>query len=305
MLRLLAGRVLQTIPTLLGVTLVVFLVVRMTGDPAAVLLPSETPPEAVAEFRRRHGLDESLVVQYVTFLRDALTGDLGDSIRYSSPVVGLIADRLPATVQLAVGAMVLAGVLGIVLGVLGGIRPGSALDYVGRFLALFGQAIPTFFLGILLILVFGVAWGMLPTVGMGDWRNLVLPSITLGFFLLPPVLRVTRGSVMDVVTQDFVRTARSTGMSEARVIVVHVLKGALIPVVTIVGLQVGAALGGAVITEIVFSWPGVGQLLVNAISTRDFPVVQGVVLFAAAVFVVINLVVDLSYSFLDPRIRLS
>jgi len=305
MLRLLAGRVLQTIPTLLGVTLVVFLVVRMTGDPAAVLLPSETPPEAVAEFRRRHGLDESLVVQYVTFLRDALTGDLGDSIRYSSPVVGLIADRLPATVQLAVGAMVLAGVLGIVLGVLGGIRPGSALDYVGRFLALSAQAIPTFFLGILLILVFGVAWGMLPTVGMGDWRNLVLPSITLGFFLLLPVLRVTRGSVMDVVTQDFVRTARSTGMSEARVIVVHVLKGALIPVVTIVGLQVGAALGGAVITEIVFSWPGVGQLLVNAISTRDFPVVQGVVLFAAAVFVVINLVVDLSYSFLDPRIRLS
>lgn len=305
MLRLLASRLLQTVPTLLGVTIVVFVIVRMTGDPAAILLPSEAPPEAVAEFRRRNGLDQPLIVQYLTFLRNAAIGDFGQSIRYASPVSELIADRLPATLQLTVGAMVFSGVLGLLLGVLGGIRPGSVTDYVGRFLALFGQAIPTFFLGILLIIVFGVAFQALPTVGAGDWRHLILPSVTLGFFLLPLVLRVTRGSVMDVVTQDYVRTARSKGMSETRVIGVHVLKGSLIPVVTVVGMQVGAALSGAVVTEIVFSWPGIGQLLVNAISTRDFPVVQGVVVFAAVVFVLINLLVDLLYSLLDPRIRLS
>jgi ABC-type dipeptide/oligopeptide/nickel transport systems, permease components len=287
------------------VTLLVFVVVRLTGDPTSVLLPPETPAEQVEEFRRANGLDLPLITQYFTFLGNLLTGDLGNSLRYGVPVSQLIAERLPATLELTLGAVIFSTTVGLILGVLGALRRGGAVDYAGRFLALAGQAVPTFFLGILLILLFGVVLQALPTVGRGTLANLILPSVTLGFFLLPLVLRVARGSVLDVVHQDYVRTARSKGMSEARVVSVHVLKSALIPVVTVLGLQVGAALSGAVVTEIVFAWPGLGQLLVNAVSTRDFPVVQGVVLFAAAVFVGINLLVDIAYSLLDPRIRLS
>lgn len=305
MLRAIALRVLQAIPTLFGVTIVVFVIVRLTGDPTAILLPPETPRAAVNAFKHEYGLDKPLIVQYLYFLGHAVTGDLGESLRYAEPVNQLIAERLPATLQLTVGAVVFATVLGLILGVLGGLRQGKAIDYLGRSIALAGQAIPTFFFGLILILIFGVWLQVLPTVGMGDFRNLILPSATLGFFLLPLVLRVTRGSVLDVVHQDYIRTARAKGLSETRVVSVHVMKSALIPVVTIVGLQVGAALSGAVVTEIIFSWPGLGQLLVNAITTRDFPVVQGVVLFASVVFVVVNLIVDITYSLLDPRIRLS
>lgn len=305
MFRAIGARLLQAVPTLLGVTLLVFVIVRLTGDPTSVLLPPETPPEQVAQFRMEHGLDLPLFAQYFSFLGNMAAGDLGNSLRYGVPVSQLIADRLPATLELTIGAVVFATVFGLVLGVAGALRRGKAVDYTGRFLALTGQAVPTFFLGIVLILIFGVWLQVLPTVGRGSFLNLIMPSVTLGLFLLPLVLRVTRGSVLDVAQQDYVRTARSKGMSEARVVSVHVLKSALIPVVTVLGLSVGAALSGAVVTETVFAWPGLGQLLVSAISTRDFPVVQGVVLFAAVIFVGINLIVDITYSFLDPRIRLS
>lgn len=305
MVRAVVTRLLQAVPTLLGVTLLVFIVVRLTGDPTSVLLPPETPPEQVEEFRRAHGLDLPLFAQYFAFIGNLLGGDLGNSLRYGVPVAQLITDRLPATLELTLGAVIFSTTVGLILGIVGALRRGGAVDYAGRFLALAGQAVPTFFLGILLILLFGVVLQALPTVGRGTFANLILPSVTLGFFLLPLVLRVARGSVLDVIHQDYVRTARSKGMSETRVVGVHVLKSALIPVVTVLGLQVGAALSGAVVTEIVFAWPGLGQLLVNAVSTRDFPVVQGVVLFAAVVFVGINLLVDIAYSLLDPRIRLS
>lgn len=304
MIRVVVYRLVQTVPTLFGVTLIVFILVRLTGDPAAILLPPETPPEAVHEFRVQNGLDKPLVVQYLYFLKGIVTGNLGTSIRYQEPVTTLIGDRLPATVELAVAAMLIALVVGLVLGVLAGIFQGRWIDTVARLLALGGQAIPTFYLGILLILVFGVWLRAVPTIGNASPSSLILPSITLATYLTPMVLRVTRGSILDQLNQNYVRTARSKGMSERRVVVVHLLKSALIPVVTVVGLQIGAALGGAVITETVFAWPGLGQLLVNAISTRDFPVVQGLVLFAAAIFIVVNLVVDLTYRFLDPRIRL-
>lgn len=305
MLRTILFRVLQAIPTLLGVSIIVFLIVRMTGDPAAVLLPPEATRQAVKEFRHDNGLDLPLPLQFLYFLRNAVIGDLGTSLRYNTPVTGLISDRLGATVQLTAGAVVFATVVGLLLGVLGGLRPRRAVDHVGRTLAVIGQAVPTFFLGIVLILLFGVQLRWLPTIGAGDFRNLILPSITLGLFLLPIVLRVTRGSVRDVAQQDYIRTARAKGISERRVVGVHVLKGSLIPVVTVIGLQIGTALSGAVVTEVVFAWPGVGQLLVSSVTSRDFPVVQGVVLFAATVFVAVNLIVDLSYSLLDPRIRLS
>lgn len=305
MIKNLILRLLQAVPTMLGVTIVVFLVVRLTGDPTSILLPEDAPPEAVAAFRSKFGLDQPLIVQYFAFVLNAIQGDLGTSIRYGQPVTQLIAERLPATGQLSLVAIVFSLVVGLILGTIGGLRQGKLVDYTGRFLALMGQAVPIFFLGILLILIFGVWLRVLPTVGMGDFRNLILPGATLGLYLLPLVLRVTRGSVLDVMNQDYVRTARSKGMSESRVVGVHILKSSLIPVVTVLGLQVGGALSGSVVTEVVFSWPGIGQLLVNAIYTRDFPVVQGVALFAAIVFIGINIVVDIIYGLLDPRIRFS
>lgn len=305
MIKNLVLRLLQAVPTMLGVTIVVFLVVRLTGDPTSILLPEDAPPEAIAAFRKEFGLDQPLVVQYFTFVGNMLQGDLGHSIRYGQPVSQLIAERLPATVQLTLAAMLFSLVIGLILGTIGGLRQGKWVDYTGRFLALMGQAVPVFFMGILLILVFGVWLRWLPTVGNGGFTSLILPGVTLGLYLLPLVLRVTRGSVLDVMNQDYVRTARSKGMGEGRVVGVHILKGSLIPVVTVLGLQVGGALSGSVVTEVVFSWPGIGQLLVNAISTRDFPVVQGVALFAAIVFIGINIIVDIIYGLLDPRIRFS
>lgn len=305
MVRMLLLRLLQTIPTILGVTFITFVLVRLTGDPAAIMLPPDAPAEAVAQFRQQYGLDRPLPVQYWLFLTGLLKGNLGTSIRYDTPVSELIVQRAAATLELTVSAMLLAVVVGGTLGVLGAVWRGGWIDSFGRFIAVGGQAIPTFYLGIVLILVFGVWLRVFPTVGAGGLQFLVLPSITLASFLIPLVLRVTRGSVLDEIGQDFVRTARSKGMRESRVIRKHVLKAALIPVITVIGLQVGGMLGGAVITETVFSWPGLGQLLVNAISTRDFPVVQGLVVFAAAAFIAVNLVVDIIYRLLDPRVRLS
>ena len=304
MVSLVLRRLLQTIPTLLGVTLIVFILVRLTGDPTTIMLPPESPPEAIAEFRAAHGLDRSLLVQYLVFLRGALTGDLGASIRYQEPVTDLIAQRLPATLELTAASMLLAIVLGVSIGLLAGLFRNSWFDRLARTIAMAGQAIPTFYLGIVLILVFGVWLQWLPTIGDGGLRFLILPSVTLAAYLTPLLLRVPRGSVLDEINQDYIRTARSKGMSEWRVVTVHLLKSSLIPVLPVAGLQVGSMLGGAVITETVFAWPGLGQLLVNAISTRDYPVVQGLVLFAAAAFILVNLLVDLTYKFLDPRIRI-
>lgn len=305
MLRLIGFRILQTIPTLIGVTVVVFVLVRLTGDPAAIMLPPQAPPSAVAAFRAEYGLDHPLIVQYVDFLRGIVTGNLGTSIRYEVPVTELIGSRFLATFSLALASIALSVVIGVGLGVLAGTFQHTKIDTFARLVALGGQAIPTFYLGIILILIFGVWFHVLPTVGMGGPSSFILPCITLGFFLVPLVLRVTRNSVLDELNQGYVRTARSSGMSERRIILVHVLKNAMVPVITVVGLQVGIALGGAIITETVFAWPGLGQLLVTSISTRDYPVVQGLVLLAAVIFITVNLMVDLAYRLIDPRIRLN
>jgi peptide/nickel transport system permease protein len=303
--RFILRSVLSSAVTLLGAAVLVFSIVHLTGDPAAIMLPMGTPPDAVEAFRHANGLDRSLVVQFWTFIRDALSGNLGMSIRYQVPVSTLLGERLPATIQLACTALAISILVALPLGVLGGLYRNSWIDYTGRFLALSGQAIPVFYLGILLIIVFGVWLRILPTVGAGGISHLILPGITLAAFLVPLMLRVARGGVLDERQKEYLRTARAQGLSERRVTSVHMLRNALPPMLTVIGMQVGAVLGGSIITEAVFAWPGVGQLLANAISTRDFPVVQGLVLFSVLVVVVVNLVVDVLYAVLDPRIRLS
>lgn len=296
-------RVVQTIPTLIGISLAAFLLVRLTGDPAVILLPTEASPEAIAEFRTKFGLDESLPVQYWQFLRNTLQGDLGTSIRFNVPVLDLFLQKMPATVELAVASITLSMLAGIPMGVLSGLRHRTLTDTIIRGFAFLGQAIPGFYLGLLLIIGFAVKLRWLPTGGRGTWQQLVLPTITLSVFLLALLVRFTRGAVLDAKRQPHVVTAESKGLSSWRVLRSHILKNSMIPIITVIGLQVGAVLSGTVVTEVVFNWPGIGRLMVDAIYTRDFPVVQAMVMIVATIFIVVNLVVDILYSVFDPRIR--
>lgn len=295
-------KIFEAFVTFLGAALVVFVLVRLTGDPATALLPPETPPEVLEEFRAKHGLDEPLIVQLFAFISNAVTADFGTSLRYSQPVTELIVQRLPATLTLAFSAILIAISVGLPLGAVSALRRGSWVDSLGRFVGLFGQAVPTFYLGIILILVFSVSLRLLPSQGYGSASHLVLPGVSLAFFLIPVILRVTRASVLEALGQDHVLAWRTMGMPRRRILRQHVLRAAALPVVTVLGLQLGIALSGAIVTETVFAWPGIGQLLVGAITTRDFPIVQGIVILAVAFFLVINTIVDISYKLLDPRI---
>jgi ABC-type dipeptide/oligopeptide/nickel transport system permease component len=296
-------RLIQVIPVLLGITIVAFVLVRLTGDPATIMLPPETPQETVDAFRKEYGLDQPVYIQYLQFIGGALTGDFGKSLRYKEPVSTLFFERLPATLELAAGSMAIAIFVGIPIGVLSAVKKNSWLDTITRFLALFGQAVPSFYLGLMLIMIVAVQWRMLPTGGRGSTAQLILPAITLGVHLLALTARFSRGAVLDVMRQDYVRTGRAKGLNERLLLMRHVMKNAMIPIVTVIGLQVGAMFSGAVVTETVFSWPGIGRLMVQAISTRDFPIVQATVMIVALIFVVVNLLVDLTYAWLDPRIK--
>ena len=296
-------RLIQVIPVLLGITIVAFVLVRLTGDPATIMLPPETPQETVDAFRKEYGLDQPVYIQYLQFIGGALTGDFGKSLRYKEPVSSLFFERLPATLELAAGSMAIAIFIGIPIGVLSAIKKNSWLDTITRFLALFGQAVPSFYLGLMLIMIVAVQWRMLPTGGRGTMAQLALPAITLGVHLLALTARFSRGAVLDVMRQDYVRTGRAKGLNERLLLMRHIMKNAMIPIVTVIGLQVGAMFSGAVVTETVFSWPGIGRLMVQAISTRDFPIVQATVMIVALIFVVVNLLVDLTYAWLDPRIK--
>jgi ABC-type dipeptide/oligopeptide/nickel transport system permease component len=298
-----ARRLLQVIPVLLGITLVAFVLVRLTGDPAAIMLPPETPKEAVAAFRSEFGLDLPLPVQYARFVGNALRGDFGRSIRYREPVADLFKERIGATLELALGAMLIGLVLGIPMGIISAVRRNTWIDAFVRVTALIGQAIPGFYLGLMLIILVAVQWRLLPTGGRGSPEQLILPSITLATYLVALTSRFTRGAVLDVLRQDFVRTSRAKGLTEWSVLAGHVMKNALIPIVTVIGLQVGQVFSGAVVVETVFAWPGIGRLMVQAIYTRDFPIVQATVMIVALVFVIVNLLVDLTYAWLDPRIK--
>jgi ABC-type dipeptide/oligopeptide/nickel transport system permease component len=298
-----ARRLLDAVPLLVGSSVLVFLLVHLSGDPALLMLSPDTPPEQVAEFRRAHGLDRPLHVQYLRFIGGVLQGDLGESIRLRRPALDLVLESLPATLELAAASLVLVVAVGIPLGVLSAARSGSRLDVLVRAFMFFGQGAPPFWLGLMLIVLFAVKWRLLPSSGRGDLAQLILPSVTLAVYFVAAVARLTRGGLVGALRSDYVRTARSKGLGPARVLYGHALRNVLIPVVTLIGLQTGTLLGGAVVTETIFAWPGVGRLVVDSIYRRDYPVVQAAILVIVVLFVVVNLVVDLSYRLLDPRVR--
>ncbi|HEX7124461.1 MAG TPA: ABC transporter permease [Thermodesulfobacteriota bacterium] len=296
---------------LVGVSLLVFVAVRLIpGDPAAVLAGADTTSEQIEQIRRDLGLDRPIWVQYARYVRRALEGDLGRSIHSRQPVAEEILGRFPATLELTLASLVIASIVGIGVGVLSAVRQYSLLDHVTMVGALAGISMPVFLIGILLVWFFSLYLGWLPTGGRPEcWAcadrviHLILPTLTLAGISVGMIARLTRATMLEVIREDFNRTARAKGLGEWSVIWRHALRNALIPVVTFLGLQFGVLLGGAVVTETIFSWPGMGRLVVDAIGSRDYPVIQGTVLFMAVLFVLINLAVDLLYGVLDPRVR--
>jgi peptide/nickel transport system permease protein len=296
-------RLWQAVLVLFGVSVVVFAILHLTGDPAGLLLPPDATAEDVARFRKAMGFDDPWIVQYARFLKGALQGNFGESLRHGEPAMGLVVERLPATFQLAGAGLLLAICLAVPAGIVSAVKRNTMIDYFSTVVALLGQAMPTFWLGIMLILVFSVHLNWLPSSGRGDLQHLVLPAVTLGLFTTARITRLTRSGMLEVLGQDYIRTARAKGVSEQPVVWKHALKNASIPIVTIVGIELGTLLGGSVITETIFAWPGVGRLSVQAIFNRDYPVVQAAVFILASTFVVVNFLVDLAYTWLDPRIR--
>jgi len=289
----------------LSVTLILFILIRsVPGDPARVLAGFDAPPDVVEEIRRRYGLDRSLPEQLVMYMINLMKLDLGKSIRTDAPVVYEVMARLPNTVVLAVVSMAIALAVGIPLGTLAAIKRETWVDYVITSLTVLGTSIPTFWLGLMLILLFAVQLRLLPAGGSGTPAHIILPAVTLALPMSAPIVRATRSSVLEVLNQDFVRAARSKGLGEGKVLFKHVLRNALIPVTTIAGLQLGNLMSGAVITETVFAWPGVGRLVVDSIFARDYPMVQGAIFIFAIIYALINLVVDILYVVIDPRIRI-
>jgi peptide/nickel transport system permease protein len=297
-------RVAMTIPVLLGVATLVFSLVHLVpGDPAQAMLGEAASGADVAELRTKLGLDRPLTTQYGHFLSGLLRGDLGTSFRYNTPVEREISQRLSNTVRLAFSAMGVAVVIALPLGILGALFRGRAIDQAAMALSLAGISMPNFWLGPLLAIVFAVKLGWLPVSGSGTTLSLVLPAATLGAALAAILARMTRASLIDELRELYVLAARARGFSETRAVVAHALRNSLIPVVTIIGLQFGSVLTGTIITETIFAWPGVGRLLIQAISFRDYPLVQGCVLLISVTYVTMNLLVDLMYGWLDPRIR--
>ncbi len=296
-------RLWQSLLVIFGVSVVVFLILHLTGDPAALMLPPDATAEDIAKFRHDMGFDDPVAVQYVRFLKGAVRGDFGQSIRHGEPAMGLVVERLPATFELAGAGLVIALALAIPAGIVSAVRRNTSIDYISTVVALLGQAMPTFWLGIMLILVFSVRLNWLPSSGRGDVEHLILPAITLGLFTTARITRLTRSGMLEVLGQDYIRTARAKGVGEPPVVWKHALKNAAIPIVTIVGIELGTLLGGSVITETIFAWPGVGRLSVQAIFNRDYPVVQSAVFLLASTFVIVNFLVDVVYTYLDPRIR--
>jgi ABC-type dipeptide/oligopeptide/nickel transport system permease component len=304
MYQYIARRLLLTIPVVVGVSLLVFAMIRLIpGDPARAMAGVNATPEFIEQTRLRLGLDQPLYVQYGQFAANLLRGDLGNSVFSGRPVTQEIAERFPRTLLLATVALLISTTLGVAAGVISATRRNSIFDNLSMFLALIGVAAPVFWMALMLQLLFSVQLRWLPATGIGTVAHIVLPAITLGMSSAALMARITRSSMLDVLRQEYITTARSKGLAERVVVHKHALKNALIPVVTVLGLQFGTLLGGAVLTETVFSWPGVGRLLVDSILRRDYPVVQGTVMLLAFTFVIINLVVDVLYAVLDPRIH--
>jgi len=286
-----------------GAATLAFFLLYLSGDPVDLLLPLDASPEARAELRHAYGFDQPLYVQYGRYLWKLLHGDFGVSLRSQEPALALVLGRMPATLKLAGAGLLFALVLGLPAGVIAAVKKGSALELLILTLALLGQSIPVYFLGLVLIMLFGLKWHLLPISGYGDWRHLVLPTITVGTYVTASIARLTRNGVLQELRSDYVRTARAKGLPERVVVYKHALRNAAIPVVTIVGLQLGTLLSGAVITETIFAWPGMGRFVLLAVEQGDFPVVQASVIVFALLLALVNLAVDLAYLWLDPRVR--
>ena len=300
-------RLLQAVLVVFGVVTVVFIILNLTGDPVRLMLGEQASEEDITAVRRQLGLDRPLHEQYFKYLGNVVRGDFGGSIRQRGlPAMDLVLERYPATLRLALTALAFSVLLATIFGIISAVKRYSVLDNVVMFLALFGQSVPNFWLGIMLILIFAVNLGWLPSQGFGDGdpRYLILPMLALAATPLARLTRLVRSGMLEILGQDYIRTARAKGLREGMVVVRHALKNAAIPLVTIIGLDMGALLGGAVVTETIFAWPGVGLLVIESINGRDFPVVQAAVFVIATSFVLINLLVDLIYTWLDPRVRL-
>ena len=284
-------------------SVVVFALVHLSGDPVLLMVSPDAPPDVVATMRQALGFDRPLYEQFARYLGNAAHGDLGMSLRMNRPVISLILERLPATLQLTLAALIIAVLVAIPAGIVSAVKRGTVVDRLAMAGAVAGQAVPIFWLALLLIALFGVRLRWLPVYGSGSLAHFVLPAVSLSTIIMGRLARLVRSSMLEVLGQDYVRTARAKGLGESRVLAVHALRNASIPIVTLLGLQFAQLLGGAVVTETIFAWPGIGRLVVEAIFNRDFPVVQGVVLVVSLIFVAVNVLVDLSYAVLDPRIR--
>jgi len=301
--RYLLRRVLQGFGTLLIISLIVFLLARLSGDPLNIMLSEEASKEDYAVAAKHWGLDRPLTEQYLTFLGNALRGDLGQSIRLRRPALELVWERLPATLQLAGAAILVSLVIAIPIGVLSAVKRDTPLDYVGKVIALIGQSMPSFWLGIVLIWIFAVTLGWLPASGTGSFQHFILPAVALGWYQVAAVMRLVRSAMLDVLDSEYVKLARIKGVAERGVVWKHCLRNAAIPPLTYIGFIVAVLLTGSIVIETVFAWPGIGLLAIDAVRYRDFPVVQTVVLLYAAKYVIINLLVDVAYVYVDPRIR--
>jgi ABC-type dipeptide/oligopeptide/nickel transport system permease component len=293
----------QTMMTLLGMAIVVFFIVRLVGDPAAAMMPRTASREELDALRHSLGYDRPLSVQFLDYMSHAVTGDLGKSLYFGDTVISLILDRLPATLELALAGLSLAVVLGVPLGMIAAHKPGSIVDAAARLVGLIGQAAPGYWVALILIIIFAVQLHLVPAVGRGGLRSIILPAITVSLSTLGYLTRLTRANMLEVLHQDYIRTARSKGLGEGPVYLRHALKNVAIPLATLVGVQFGYLVGGSVFIETVFAWPGIGRLAYQAISVRDFPLVQGVAIFAGFFVSITNLIMDLLYAIINPQIR--
>ncbi|OON93583.1 MAG: peptide ABC transporter permease [Candidatus Epulonipiscium fishelsonii] len=302
--RYILKRLLMLIPVIIGVSFLVFFIMALSpGNPARTILGESAPIEAVEALEEELGLNDPIIQRYANYMLDLVQGDMGESYKSGRPVFSEVMSRFPATIQLALGGMIFAIMLSIPIGIISATKQYSALDGASMIFALLGVAIPNFWLGLMLIIVFSLNFGWLPSGGMGGWQNFVLPVITLGTGCMANITRTTRSSMLEVIRQDYIRTAKAKGVKQKIVIGRHALNNALIPVVTVIGLQFGALLGGAVLTETVFSWPGVGSFLINSIKAKDTPSVMGCVIIFSICFSIVNLLVDILYAYIDPRIK--
>ncbi len=296
-------RLLQSIIVILGVSIIVFFILHLTGDPAALLLPLDATQEDIDKFRHEMGFDDPIIVQYFRFLKNVLRGDFGKSLRHAQPAMGLVLERLPATIELTLFSLFLALLVSFPAGIISALKRSTIYDYVAMTFALIGQSIPIFWLGLMLILFFSVQLHLLPVSGRGGLSHLILPSLSIALYSSAALTRLIRSNFIEVMNADYIRTARAKGVSELKIVLKHALRNASIPVITMLGLQFATLLGGAVITETIFAWPGVGRLAIQAIYDRDYPLVQAVVFVVAFTFVVTNIIIDIIYTYLDPRIK--